>query len=300
MANLRDVRLRMKAIGQTLQVTKAMGLISTSKLRKGRRVLEQTEPFFNRVQKTMSDLLYGADKLQSRFFQHNAEGYTAIIVVSSDKGLAGGYNANVFRAVNALCEQVTKPVLILIGAVGQRYFVNSPYLVLENFSFASRLPTIDDAQEIADYLVSQFDWGLFREVRIVYTHMYNALKLLPREREVLPLDEEKMKVAQARHGRASEGEHQTEVSDFEYLPSAREVFDTLAPLYIKGIIYGCLVESYASEQSARMSAMNDSTKNAADMLSAQQMFYNHVRQAGITQEITEIVSGGTTGASSPC
>ncbi|MDR3324637.1 MAG: ATP synthase F1 subunit gamma [Spirochaetaceae bacterium] len=292
MANLRDVRLRMKAIGQTLQVTKAMGLISTSKLRKGRRVLEQTEPFFNRVQKTMSDLLYGADTVQSRFFRHNDDGYTAIVAVTSDKGLAGGYNANVFRTVASLCEQVKNPVLILIGAVGQRYFVNSPYLVLENFSFASRLPTVDDAQEIADYIVSQFDWGVFREVRIVYTHMYNALKLLPCEREVLPLDEEKMKVERV-HADPARGSDagQSEVSDFAYLPSSKEVFDALAPLYIKGIVYGCLVESYASEQSARMSAMNDSTKNAVDMLSAQQTHYNRVRQTGITQEITEIVSG---------
>jgi F-type H+-transporting ATPase subunit gamma len=275
----------MKAIRQTLQVTKAMGLISTSKLRKGRRVLEQTEPFFNRVQKTMSDLLHGADKVQSRFFRQNEHGHTAILVVTSDKGLAGGYNANVFRYVNTLCQQVQKPVLILIGAVGQRYFANTPHTTLENFTFASRLPTVDDAQEIADYIVSQFDWGVFREVRVVYTHMYNALKLLPREREVLPLDEEKMKVARP----PSDGG--TAASTFAYLPSSKEVFDTLAPFYIKGIVYGCLVESYASEQSARMSAMNDSSKNADNMLSAQQTHYNHVRQAGITQEITEIVSG---------
>ena len=289
MANLRDVRLRMKAIGQTLQVTKAMNLISTAKLRKGRRVLDNTVPYFYRVQKTMSDLLHGAGKVESVFFNKGG-GRTAVIVVTSDKGLAGGYNANIVRYVNTFCEKLSNPVLILIGVVGQRYFVNSPYLVLENFSFASKLPTVEDAEEIAEYIISQFEWGVFSEVRIVYTHMYSALKLLPNERDVLPLDAEKMKVVPAAEPHTFQLE-QSPQPDFEYLPSAKAVFDTLAPIYIKGIIYGCLIESYASEQSARMSAMDDATRNAEEMLAEKQLYYNRVRQAGITQEVTEIVSG---------
>jgi F-type H+-transporting ATPase subunit gamma len=276
----------MRAVRQTLQVTKAMNLISTSKLRKGRRLLEQTEPYFNRVQKTMSDLLQGTGKVQSRFFQ-KTEGYTAIIAMTSDKGLAGGYNANIFRHVTKLCSEVKNPVLILIGSVGQRYFANSPYMVLESFSFASHLPTVEDAQEISEYLIAQFDWGAFSEVRVVYTHMYSALRLLPTEREVLPLDEDKMRVQRQDHLFSPE----RDAPNFEYLPSEEEVFDTLAPVYIKGIIYGCLVESYASEQSARMSAMDDASRNAEDILAERQLYYNRVRQSNITQEVTEIVSG---------
>jgi F-type H+-transporting ATPase subunit gamma len=279
----------MKAIRQTLQVTKAMNLISTAKLQKGRRGLENTEPYFNRIQKTMSDLLHGAGRVESDFFR-KSNGRTAIIAVTSDKGLAGGYNAGVFRYVQQLCEKVSNPVLILIGNVGQRYFVNSPYLVLENFSFSSKFPTVEDAEEIAEYIISQFDWGVFSEVRIVYTHMYSALKLLPAEREVLPLDEEKMKVLP----RDTDGRFLKDAkpeAPFEYIPSEKAVFDSLAPIYIKGIIYGCLIESYASEQSARMTAMDDATRNAYDMLAERQLYYNRVRQAGITQEVTEIVSG---------
>ncbi|MDR2510606.1 MAG: ATP synthase F1 subunit gamma [Spirochaetaceae bacterium] len=290
MANLRDVRLRMRAIGQTLQVTKAMNLISTAKLRKGRRVLENTEPYFFRVQKTMADLLHGAGKVESEFFRAGS-GRTAIVVVTSDKGLAGGYNANIVRYVNELCERVENPVLILIGNVGQRYFVNSPYLVLENFSFSSRLPAIEDAEEISEYVISQFEWGVFGEVRIVYTHMYSAFKLLPNEREVLPLNEEKMKAMPASSGRDVFSVTKDVKSTFEYIPSAKAVFDSLAPIYIKGVIYGCLVESYASEQSARMKAMEDATSNGEDMLAEKRLYYNRVRQAGITQEVTEIVSG---------
>ena len=147
MANLRDLRLRMKAVRQTLQVTKAMYLISTSKLRKGRRILEDTTPFFIRIQKTMCDILSGAVNVQSRFLDTNAKknllkanspaGQTpkrsAILVITSDKGLAGSYNANIFHEVSSLCMEISNPLLILIGSIGYRYFINSPFLIMENF-----------------------------------------------------------------------------------------------------------------------------------------------------------------------
>ncbi|MDR2020033.1 MAG: ATP synthase F1 subunit gamma [Treponema sp.] len=290
MANLRDVRLRMRAIRQTLQVTKAMNLISTAKLRKGRRVLEDTEPFFTRIQKSMYDILAGAgDNVESDFFGKAAGGNssrTAVVVVTSDKGLAGGYNANICRYVTELCSRVNNPILILIGSIGYRYFIHSPFLILENFSFKSRLPELQDAKEIADYIISQYLWGMFNEVHIVYTHMYSAVKLLPLARQILPL-----RVETLQKELAQIDSRQRAPLKFEYLPSAEEVFNALAPLYIKGIIYGSLVESYASEQSARMSAMDEASKSAEDMLALLQINYNRARQAGITQEVSEIVSG---------
>jgi len=288
MTNLRDVRLRMRAIRQTLQVTKAMNLISTAKLRKGRRVLEDTEPFFTRIQKSMFDILSGARMERNKFLSSPETGKvsrTAILAISSDKGLAGGYNANIFRQVNELCEKVTNPVLILIGSIGYRYFMHSPYLILENFSFKSRLPTLDDAKEIADYVVSQYLWGMFDEVHVVYTHMYSSIKLVPRDQQLLPIDEKKMQEEFTKSG-----VKRVELK-FEYLPSRKEVFDALVPLYVKGIIYGTLVEAYVSEQSARMSAMDEASKSAEEMLAALQINYNRARQAGITQEITEIAGG---------
>ncbi|MDR3167524.1 MAG: ATP synthase F1 subunit gamma [Treponema sp.] len=289
MANLRDVRLRMRAIRQTLQVTKAMNLISTAKLRKGRRVLEDTEPFFTRIQKSMYDILSGAEKVDSEFFMRAREGknsHSAVVVVTSDKGLAGGYNANVFRHVSNLCSKLTNPLLILIGAIGYRYFIHSPYLILENFSFHSRLPEIEDAKEITDYIIAQYLWGMFDEVHIVYTHMYSTIKLLPAERQILPLNVEKIQEEIARAG----GQKRVELQ-FDYLPSEGEVFDALVPFYIKGIIYGSLVESYVSEQSARMTAMDEASKSAEEMLASLQIHYNRARQAGITQEVSEIISG---------
>lgn len=281
----------MKAISQILQVTKAMNLISTSKLRKGRRLLEDTEPYFTRIQKTMRDLLHSAGKVTSGYFQKNEKGRCAIVIITSDKGLAGGYNANIFRYVLKLCEEVKNPVLILVGNVGQRYFVNSPYMVLESFTFGGAIPTVEDAQEISGYVLSQFDWGVFNEVRVVYTHMYSALKLVPSMRLVLPLDEDKMRTAISDTPFYDSTKEQRKKDEFEYIPSVMDVFKALVPLYIKGVIYGCLVEAYASEQSARMSAMDEASRNGSDMLTKQQLFYNRVRQAGITQEVTEIVSG---------
>jgi F-type H+-transporting ATPase subunit gamma len=289
MANLRDVRLRMRAIEQTLQVTKAMNLISTAKLRKGRRILEDTEPFFRRIQKSMYDILSGAESMESDYLcakKSGDPGRVAVLVVTSDKGLAGGYNANVFKAVNELCAQHPNPILILIGAIGYRYFIHSPYLILENFSFRSRLPEVENAKEIADYIISQYLWGMLNEVYVVYTHMYSAIKLLPAVRQVLPLDAGNLQTELARF----ESQKRTELR-FEYLPSETAVFDALVPLYIKGVIYGALVESYASEQSARMAAMDEASKNAEDMLAALRLHYNRARQASITQEVTEIISG---------
>ena len=288
MANLRDVRLRMRAIRQTLQVTKAMNLISTAKLRKGRRTLEDIEPFFTRIQKSMFDILSGAPMEKNKFLvphKSDKESPSAVVVITSDKGLAGGYNANIFRHVNQLCAKLKNPVLILVGAIGYRYFIHSPWIVLENYSFKSRMPEMDDARKIAEYIISQYLSQVFSEVYIVYTHMYSSIKLLPRELHLLPLSEKLMQ----EEFEKTDGKRQE--LQFEYWPSKEAVFDALVPFYVKGVIFGSLVEAYVSEQSARMAAMDEASKNAEEMLGSLQIHYNRVRQASITQEMTEIVSG---------
>jgi F-type H+-transporting ATPase subunit gamma len=292
MANLRDLRNRMRAIKQTLQVTRAMGLISTAKLRKGRRMHEDTIPYFTRIQKSMFDILSGTGRVGSKFLhgvvpdKKNSVTRTAFIVISSDKGLAGGYNANVFRYVNDLCGKAQNPMLVLIGNVGYRHFLHSPYLILENFTFHSQIPTLDHAEEIAEYIISQFLWGVFHEVHVVYTHMHSTIKLLPAEQQIFPLSTEKIQEELSDMG----NEKRVDLH-FEFLPSAEELFDALVPLYIRGIIYGCMVEAYASEQSARMAAMDEASKSAEEMLASLQINYNRERQAGITQELSEIVGG---------
>jgi len=285
MANLRDLRLRMRAIRQTLQVTKAMKLISTAKLRKGRRILHDVEPYFSRIEKTMFDILSGAGTVESKFLKTAEVSRTAIIAINSDKGLAGGYNANIFNKVNEFCDNVKNPALIVVGDIGYRHFIHSAWPVLKNFSLKSKLPELEDAREIAEYIISQYLLGEFNEVHIVYTHMYSSVKLAPREFQLLPLSVNIMqKELEQSGGKRKE-------LQFEYLPSKEAVFDHLVPMYIKGSIFGCLVEAYASEQSARMTAMNEASKSADEMLAALQLRYNRFRQASITQEITEIIGG---------
>jgi len=305
MANLRDLRFRMKAIQQTLQVTSAMNLISTSKLRKGRRMLEDIEPFFTRIQKIMCDVVVGRSELQSRFLDMGTDmnsktpaqagdpaKRSAILVITSDKGMAGAYNANIFRETFKLTneifsfEQKRIPVLIIIGAIGYRYFIHNPYLIMENFTFGSKIPDLDNAKEIADYVISQYLWGMFDEVYIVYTHMYNAAKINPTVKHVLPLNQKNLQEDIIKFG----GEKRLDLH-FEYIPSEKAVFDSLVPMYMKGVIYGCLMEAYTSEQNSRMTAMDESSKNAREMLDYLKLQYNRIRQAGITQEMNEIVGG---------
>jgi len=299
MSSLRDVRLHMRAIEQTLKVTKAMKLISTAKLRKGRSMLENTEPYFKRIQKSMFDILSGAEDLKSEYLRNFdtlpsemrdvlRSAHTAIIVITSDKGLAGGYNANVFKRVNDLCQKVTNPVLILIGSVGYRHFIHTPHIILENFSFHSQIPTLEHAGEIADYMVSQYLWGVFDEIHIAYTHMFSTVKLLATEHQVLPLVKERIQ-----KDLLEIDSKKREDLQFEFIPSVEAVFDALVPQYVKGVIYGAMVEAYASEQSSRMTAMDEASKNAEDMLSTLKISYNRARQAGITQELSEIMGGST-------
>jgi F-type H+-transporting ATPase subunit gamma len=279
----------MRGVSQTLQVTKAMKLISTSKLRKSRRTLEDAEPFFDRIRESMREIVEDAGSVESEYFDHRTDKESrrsAVVVVTSDRGLAGGYNATVARHAEEICALLPNPFLILVGSVGQRYFVHSSYTVIENFSFHSKLPEVSDAKEIADFVVSQFLWEVFDEIHIVYTRMRSAVRLVPESVRLLPLDSDRLKM--------KSGAFKTEKPrdfQFEYIPSPQAVFDALAPLYVKGVVYGALVEAYASEQSARMTAMDESSKNAEEMLAALTLTYNRARQLAITQEVTEIVSG---------
>jgi F-type H+-transporting ATPase subunit gamma len=290
----------MRAIKQTLQVTQAMNLISTAKLRKARDILSSVEPYFQRIQQTMREILTGQDDVHSGFFPKvEPKGRPAVIVVTSEKGLAGGYNAAIYRSVMELCKSLNNPVLIIIGNVGQRFFVRSPYVVLENFSFGAKVPDIDDAREVAEYVVAQYLWGVFQDVRIVYTHMFSTIKMQPMEKRVLPLNAETLRqdyiteaMAAVKAGVIARDDiKEPENLHFDYIPSRRAVFDLLAPHFVLGIVFGCLIESYACEQSARMTAMDEAGRNGEDMYQQQLRAYNHTRQQIITQEMTEIVSG---------
>jgi F-type H+-transporting ATPase subunit gamma len=150
------------------------------------------------------------------------------------------------------------------------------------------MPDLDDAKEIAEFIISQYLWGMLDEVHIVYTHMYSSVKLVPRERLLLPLDTNIIRQEFEKEGEKRKAIH------LEYWSSPEEVFDALVPMYIKGVLFGSLIEAYASEQSARMSAMDEASKSAEEMLMDLKIYYNRARQASITQEMTEIIGGAET------
>ncbi|MDR1096236.1 MAG: ATP synthase F1 subunit gamma [Spirochaetaceae bacterium] len=300
MANQREARQRMRAIKQTLQVTQAMSLISTAKLRKARTILAAAEPYFHRIQQTMREIMVGQTDVRSAFFpKDEPKGRSVVIVITSEKGLAGGYNAAVYRYVMEMCKKLSNPVLITIGNVGQRFFERAPYVTLESFSFGSGVPDIDDAREVAEYVISQFEWGVFHDVHIVYTHMFSVIKTQPMEKSILPLNSDTLQqdyiteaMAAVKAGVIKKDEiKELENLRFDYIPSRHVVFDLLAPHFITGVIFGSLIESYAAEQSARMNAMDEASRNGDEMYQEQLRAYNRVRQQMITQEMTEIVSG---------
>jgi len=291
MPNMRDIRLRMKSVKQTLQITSAMKLISTSKLRRARVQLAQTEPYFDRIQETVRDIfLHSADIRADYLATHrNADGKTqrAFLVITSDKGMAGGFNHNVIKLAEDQIVARDLDFFVLLGNIGSRYFMKSESSILETFRFTSQVPTVYDAKEISDFVLSQYDAGKIDEFYIVYTRMYSSVKLVPEVLRVLPLDESTFRSGCEQNSNAdAKGD-----SSLTYVPSPEVVLKSLIPKYLCGVVYGAIVESYASEHSARMTAMDNATKNAEEMLNALRLSYNRLRQGAITQEVTEIVAG---------
>jgi F-type H+-transporting ATPase subunit gamma len=290
MANMREIKLRIKSIKETRQITKAMKLISAAKLKKARQQLELTLPYFNKVKDTIADILMHSGNTESMYFdvRKDKEGKKkGFVILTGDKGLAGGYNNNIIKLAEGKIQQEPNPVLFVAGHVGRNYFIRKSHNVFTDFDFPVQNPTVYRAREIADIILEQFKKGELDEVYLVYTLMVSTIKLVPQIMKLLPLNLDALKEA---IGFSETTE--VRIDDlFTYEPSPKAVFDVLIPKYVKGIIYGALVEAFTSEQSARMSAMDSATSNADDMLQSLNLFYNRARQAAITQEISEIVGG---------
>ncbi len=282
---MRDIRIRARSVKQTLQVTTAMKLISTSKLRKARRRLEDTRPYFEAIRETLFDIAEKATIDAGRWFDTRPakEGkVTATLVITSDRGLAGGYNHQVIRFVEEHCPPGS--ILLPVGLVGKRYFMEKDYVLLEDFPVSAKEPSVSVAHDVAALASELFLSGKVDGFRVIFTHMLSSVKQVPEMIELLPLVRERL----APGHRASRSS-----VTYEYLPGEEALFDLLAPKFLKGIIYGTLVEAFASEQIARMTAMDAASKNAKAMMEHLQLLYNRARQAAITGEVSEIVAGAT-------
>ena len=279
----------MRSIQDTMKITSAMYMISSSKLKKARKTLADTEPYFYSLQSAIGRVLRHMEDTEHKYFDERAEiapearkiGY---IVVSADKGLAGAYNHNVFKIAEDCMENRENVQLFVLGEVGRQYFFKKDVDVDTNFRFTVQKPTMHRARVISEKMIAMYLEGELDEVHIIYTRMANAATMVAEKKQLLPLK----KAAFNTSVQKLVDIHQEEI---EMIPSAEEVLNSIVPNYLRGMIYGCLVESYASEHNSRMMAMDAATSSARDMLKDLSIKYNRVRQAAITQEITEVISG---------
>lgn len=290
MESLRDIRNRINSVQKTMKITNAMYLMASSKLKKARKALEETEPYFESLQRAISKIILHTDLTNERFFATDKEipqdqirqGY---IIITSDRGLAGAYNHNVCRMAEEELKKYPYDVLFCIGQSGHSYFNRHPELsfrIDEEYSFSAGTPSLWQARDLADHIIELFLSGELDAVHVIYTKMQNALVTTTEMIQLLPL-----------HGELFPSnkvvETETYIEDFDPSPSA--VLRKVIPNYVKGILYGTMVESYAAEQNARMAAMDSATENAKEIVSNLSLEYNRIRQAAITTEITEVVSG---------
>ena len=289
MPSTKEIRTRMKSVEQTLKITNAMYLIASSNLRKAKAQLEKAAPYYKKIDATIADILHRSPELRHRFLDSRPdipaeERKIGYLVLSGDKGLAGAYNHNVLKLAEQRVRAAAHPTLFLAGLVGRVYFQERDLPFAEDFSYVVQNPTMGRARRISDELVRRFLEGELDEVHILYTEMVSALRLEVRERTLLPLVRENFPWDPPQKGPV--------LPPVTYVPSPEAVLDAIVPSgYVRGMVFGALVESFCSEQSARMTAMESASDNARDMLKKLSLTYNRARQAAITQEITEISSG---------
>ncbi len=287
MANAREIQERMKSIQDTMKITNAMYMISSTKLRKAKKELVETEPYFFTLQGMLARIIRHLPEVQHRFLsdekEASGEKKKAFLVVTADKGLAGAYNHNVLKIAEEELEKCSQSHLLVVGEVGRQYFHSRKIPVDEHFLYTAQNPTMHRARVITGKVLSLYESGKVDEVHMIYTSMKNGLQTETNEIQLLPIKKSIFQTEKIPMDMLQE--------EFFYRPSLEAVLNSVIPNYIGGYIYGALVESYCSEHNARMVAMQAANDSAQAMIHALSVEYNRVRQAAITQEITEVIAG---------
>ena len=290
MANIKEIRDRIESVGDTMKITNAMYLISSTKLRKARKMLTDTEPFFfstkAMIERVVSHLPEGTKNifLETRKDIPESERKRGYIIFTDDKGLAGAYNHNVLKlAEEHIHGDGDKGKLFVIGELGRFHFTSRNMDIEESFMFTSQNPTLHRARKIAAEILEYYYDRKIDEFYVIYTTMKGAT-CEARFEKLLPLDF----IEEIRKEAPPPG---IMLEEFLMEPSPSAILDNIVPNYVTGFIYGALVEAFCSVQSSRMQAMDNANKNAEKMISELKKSYNRQRQAQITQEITEVVSG---------
>lgn len=286
MANAREILDRMRSIKDTMKITNAMYMVSSSKLQKARRDLKNTEPYFFMIQDGLAKILDVAPDAGNDFFNHRQSANEAdirkgFLVITADKGLAGAYNHNVIKVTEESAAMQEHNMLFIVGQVGRHYFEKRNIPIDINFHYTAQNPSMNRARHIAKVLVELFEEEKLDEVYVVYTKMVNSMTVEPVISRLLPLKKEHIEIQNENNS----------YENVEFMPDAETVFKNIVPDYVAGFIYGALIESFCSEHNARMMAMETATDSASDMLKQLEVQYNRARQTAITQEITEIVAG---------
>ena len=270
----KEIKNRIRSMESTKQITKAMEMVAASKLRKAQSQVQLSRPYFELLYSTIKDIVASNQDFSSAYLQKRSVKKRCYVVIAGDRGLAGGYNSNVFKMViNQISD---RDVVVPIGKRTLDYFKGYECLTA-NYAVAE-LVSLGDCFTLAKSLCKQFLEGQFDEIYVAYTDFVSVLSQVPAQKRLLPLLPE---------GEVKDG------SDMLYEPDAEAVFAAIVPEYLGGVLYGALCESRASEHAARRSAMDSATQNAQEMIADLSLQYNRARQAAITQEITEIVAGSS-------
>lgn len=277
-ASMKDIKIRIKSVESTMQITKAMELVASSKLRKAKERVEKSRPYFNIMHQTLTDIAYSNTEFYSPFIVKRDVKKVCYVVIAGDRGLAGGYNNNIFKTVASATEGKDYVVLPIGKKAAEHFERRHITAVSKKYGIAEDV-TISDCFEIGELLADAYEKGEFDELHIAYTNFVSMLSQDPATLKMLPINRNVQK------------DNNKAQSLIIYEPGSEAVFDKIVPQYIAGIIYGAISESWASELGARRTAMDAASKNAGEMIDNLSLKYNQARQAAITQELTEIVSG---------
>ncbi|MCM1057997.1 MAG: ATP synthase F1 subunit gamma [Firmicutes bacterium] len=282
MASMRDIKRRKSSIQGTQQITKAMKLVSTVKLQRARTNAERSKEYFNCMYDTVNSILKRVGHVEHRYLTPGESGKKAVIVITGNRGLAGGYNSNVEKLVTRHPEWTKEDLLVYtIGSKGRETFLRYGYEVRECDNDIVESPAYADAMAVSESLLKSYADGEISEIYLAYTAFKNTVSHVPTLLKLLPVE-----IA----GESAEKESgATAIMNFE--PEDVEALDMIIPKYVTSLIYGALMEAVASENGARMQAMDNATSNAEEMISDLTLKYNRARQGSITQELTEIIAG---------
>ena len=279
MASMRDIKRRRDSIQSTGQITKAMKLVSTVKLQKAKGKAESTKPYFDLMYETVSNMLAKSGNINHRYLKAGASSKKAIIMITGNRGLAGGYNTNITKLITNGEIPKEDVAAYTIGSKGRDILARKGYSIVKDYSEIVEEPMYSDAKEICEDVLKAFTEGEVGEIYLAYTSFKNTVVHEPQLIKLLPVEAE-----------AKKGED-VDTTPMNYEPEETEALNLIIPKYMCSLIYGALIESVASENGARMQAMDNATSNAEEMISDLSLKYNRARQAAITQELTEIVAG---------